>query len=376
MFALRSLPAFASFVACSASLAVAAQTPSGTDDPSMDLPPPEAPAPPSAPAVAPATPTPSASRPGAAAPKPAPAGEDEGRPSSVEIQVRRLGDKLATGMAGRPGQGRYERWAVVAFQELGEEVSKRRLGEVVAAMLQDTLKSDHDFLCIERLRMVEVVKEMQLAQAGLIDESKAGDVGKLAGADVLVVGSVSLVGTKYVITARVISTEKAEVQASAQVNVDAAGLVALSSDAVVLRTREDAVFRSALIPGWGQMYNRQNEKGGLLMFATLGLVAGGITFQVMGGVTEAEYRAATPDDPKSCAGAGNFGDCLVGLRQTADGRYQVARGLFIGAAAVYAYNVLDAWLFGYTPDAASKSLYKSAAVVVPTQDGVAVVGRF
>lgn len=297
-----------------------------------------------------------------------------GRPGSVEIQVRRLSDKLADGFRSRPGGGRYERWAVVPFTELGEEVSKQRLGDVVSALLENSLKSDHRFLCVERLRLVEVVKELQLAQAGLVDDRNAQNVGQLAGADVLVVGSVGLLGDRYVINARVVSVDEAKILASAQATVDAAGLVAISSEAVVLRTREEAIFRSVLLPGWGQMYNRQTEKGGLLMLSTFGLLAGGLTSQLLGGMAERDYAGISRAAPGPCADAPSLGPCVARHRQLADDRYQLARGLFIGAGALYLYNLVDAWVFGYTPTAATQSLY--GARLVPTADGVQVVGSF
>ena len=146
--------------------------------------------------------------------------------------------------------------------------SPTSIGQVVASELEGRLKVDHGFVLVERMQMSRVLEEMQLAQVGLVDESKAPEMGKMLDAQVLVTGTVGQLGDKFVVNARVVSVEEAKVLASAQVTIDAAGLIALSSDAVVLRTKSDAVFRSLIIPGWGQFYNRQQAKGAAIMIAS------------------------------------------------------------------------------------------------------------
>src|SRR5690606_28861152 len=129
--------------------------------------------------------------------------------------------------------------------------------------------------------------------------------------------------------------------ASAQAPVHAAGLVALSSDAVVLRTKSDAVLRSLLVPGWGQLYNRQEEKGALLMVAAGGLAAGGIAAHVLGTLSEQTYAKISRETPGPCAGRPDdqFGACVYQQRVEAQERYQLRNWLFIGLGAVWLYNL-------------------------------------
>lgn len=285
--------------------------------------------------------------------------EIEGRPSSVQIQVRLLGDRLAAAFKDKPGNGRYERWAVVPFDNQGDDAQKRQLGQVVASELEGRLKVDHGFVLVERMQMSRVLQEMQLAQVGLVDETKAPEMGKMLDAQVLVTGTVGQLGDKFVVNARVVSVEEAKVLASAQVTIDAAGLIALSSDAVVLRTKSDAVFRSLIIPGWGQFYNRQQAKGAAIMIASGALIAGGVTFYVLGNQTESAYRTISKENPGPCADRAidQLGGCVEAQRVLAESRYGVSRALFVGLGAVYVFNVLDAWISGYSPDAATSSLY-------------------
>lgn len=309
--------------------------------------------------------------------KPAPVAVEaiEGRPSSVQIQVRLLGDRLAAAFKDRPGNGRYERWAVVPFDNQGEDAQKRQLGQVVASELEGRLKVDHGFVLVERMQMSRVLEEMQLAQVGLVDETKAPEMGKMLDAQVLVTGTVGQLGDKFVVNARVVSVEEAKVLASAQVTIDAAGLIALSSDAVVLRTKSDAVFRSLIIPGWGQFYNRQQAKGAAIMIASGALIAGGVTFYVLGNQTESTYRTISKENPGPCADRAidQLGGCVEAQRVLAESRYGISRALFVGLGAVYVFNVLDAWISGYSPDSASASLYASEGLQLELAPGWAGV---
>lgn len=303
--------------------------------------------------------------------------EIEGRPSSVQIQIRLLSDKLAAAFKDKPGNGRYERWAVVPFDNQGDDAAKRQLGEVIGAEVESRLKNDHGLVLVERMQMARVLQEMQLAQVGLVAETDASQMGKMLDAQVLVTGTVGQLGDKYVVNARVVAVEEAKVLASAQVTIEAEGLIALSSDAIVLRSKSDAVFRSVLIPGWGQFYNRQQAKGTAIMIASGALLAGGITFYVLGSQTESDYKGISQENLGPCEGRASeqLGACVEAQRVLAESHYGISRALFIGLGAVYAYNLLDAWLSGYSPSSAESTRYSDLRFdVAPGWAGVS--GQF
>lgn len=304
--------------------------------------------------------------------------EIEGRPSSVQIQIRLLSDKLAEAFRNKPGNGRYERWAVVPFDNQGDEAAKRQLGEVIGAEVESRLRNDHNLVLVERMQMARVLEEMQLAQVGLVDESNAPEMGKMLDAQVLVTGTVGQLGEKYVVNARVVSVEEAKVLASAQVTIEAEGLIALSSDAVVLRSKSDAVFRSALIPGWGQFYNRQQAKGTAIMIAAGALVAGGVTFYVLGSQTETAYQGISQESLGPCEGrtSEQLGACVEAQRVLAESQYGISRALFIGLGAVYVYNLLDAWLSGYSPSSAESARYSDTLRFDVAPGWAGVSGQF
>jgi TolB-like protein len=261
--------------------------------------------------------------------------------------MRRLSDSLARGFARLPGDARYRRLAVMPFSNVGESAQKQQIGTVVAAELATDLRRDHNLLLIERQKLTEVMGELRLQQSGAVDPASAAQIGKIADAQALVIGSASDLGDRYLVNVRVVATETGETLAADSTSVQAAGMVALASDAVVLRSRKDAVFRSLLIPGWGQIYNRQQAKGFVILGAELALIGSGVAFHIAGDNAYNRYTSATS--------AGQLGTDPSGQAQrlydTAVTRYRLRNGLLIGAAGLWMLNILDAYLSGVDGDA-------------------------
>jgi len=202
--------------------------------------------------------------------------------TSVDVAIRKIADQLFDGFSRLPGSARYRRLAVLPFSEAGDEARKRELGAVVTAELSTSLRRDHNLLLVERTKLAQVMGEIRLGQSGAVDSASAPEIGKLSDAQALVLGSVAEAGDRFLIDARIVATETSESLASASEAVQAANLIAFSSDAVVLRSRKDALFRSLLIPGWGQIYNREPGKGYLFMGAVAASLGGALALHELG----------------------------------------------------------------------------------------------
>ncbi len=264
----------------------------------------------------------------------------------VEIRLRMLADLLADGFRQLPGRGRYERLVVAEFAENGSAVKDINLGPLVGAQLNTFLKRDHGFFLLERARLADMLKEMEMAMTGLVDASKAAEVGKMLGAQAIVVGSVAEAGADFVINARLISAESAEVLVAESMTVPRAGMIALSDESVVLRTRSGSIFRSLLVPGWGQFYNRQPVKGGILIGTELALAGVAVAMHFLGDGDEKTYLASDfalkyPDLTSS-----ELSEKATALRQSAEDYYQLRNVFIYSAMGVYLYGILDAYLFG------------------------------
>lgn len=266
--------------------------------------------------------------------------------AGVDVAMRRLADQLAVGFSKMPGSARYRRLAVLPFAEIGQEARKRELGALVSAELSTDLRQNQGLLLVERARLGSILSEIKLGEMGVVDAATAPKLGKLADAQALVLGSVADAGDRFIVNARVVATETSETLASASEAISAGTLIALSSEAVVLRTKKDAVFRSLLVPGWGQVYNRQPVKSAVFGALAAGTLGTAIWFHVQGTKAERDYdRLVTAgqlgSDPASRAAA---------LRADAEDSYRTRNAFLWAAAGAWLVNVADAYLFGIDGD--------------------------
>tara|TARA_B100001964_G_C14198258_1_gene584462 strand:+ start:282 stop:1592 length:1311 start_codon:yes stop_codon:yes gene_type:complete len=265
---------------------------------------------------------------------------------SLDVALRRLSDQLVSNLSKLGGDKRYQRFGVLSFDEVGESTKEKQLGKLVSAELQTWLRRDHNLLLVEREQLGRLIEEIQLGQTGLVNEEQAVEVGQMSGAEALILGSVLEAGDRYVVNAKLVSTSSGQVVAAERTELPAADLVALSADAVVLRSRSGAVFRSLLVPGWGQFYNREPIKGSL--FGTAELITGGLatTFHVLQDKNQREYEALNGDSAL---------ESFEAKRNTIE-RQQKFRQTFLTAALVlHAINVIDAFLTAESFESAQPS---------------------
>jgi len=266
--------------------------------------------------------------------------------SSVEVAMRRLSDSLAAGFSKLPGNSRYRRLAVVPFTDVGEQAQKRRIGTIVAAEVATDLRRDHNLLLVERQKLTEVMAELRVQQSGAVDSSSAAQIGKIADAQALVIGTASDLGDRYLVDARVVATETGETLAADSASVTSAGMVALASEAVVLRSKKDAVFRSVLIPGWGQIYNRQPVKGFVILGAEVGLFASALAFHLAG---EKAYRDYTGKTSAGSLGSDPTAEAQR-LYDTAALRFRLRNTMLYVAGGLWLANIVDAYISGVDGD--------------------------
>ncbi len=100
--------------------------------------------------------------------------------------------------------------AVLYFQNnsLAQKDDVAPLGKGLADMFITELSKVQALRVIERAQLQQLLEEMKLAQAGLIDEKSAVEVGRLLGAKHLLLGSfVHMFGGKMRIDARIVEVE-------------------------------------------------------------------------------------------------------------------------------------------------------------------------
>jgi TolB-like protein len=289
-----------------------------------------------------------------------------GEPEPIDVAMRRLSDGLASGFEKMPGSARYRRLAVLTFTETGAEAQKRKLGQIVTAEIATGLRRDHGFLLVERAKLAEVLGELKLQQMMTPSSAQAGEIGKMAGAEALVIGQVSEVGDRFLVNGRIVATESGETLAAESASVGAAGMVAFASDAVVLRSRSDALFRSLLVPGLGQFYNRQPAKGWLVIGTEAALLGGALAFHLSASSVYADYEAVAPAPGLSPSAEAER------LYDLAESRYRTRDVLLVAAGVVWVANVVDAWVSGVDGEQMLSGGPAKIAVVPVDRGAVAV----
>ncbi|MCB9537597.1 MAG: hypothetical protein H6704_15205 [Myxococcales bacterium] len=319
--------------------------PAGAASPAVAVAPAVAPAPAVVPApVAPPAPvaSPAPAEPVAKAPAPPPAAAAPPSPAgntvkvsvptvggSVREEVGALATALYDAIEKRPG---LHRVAVMPFQPLDPESADLHLGEITAELMRTRTEGRPRLLQVERARLDDVVGELKRSDRGELSPDSAASVGKLLGASEVVVGSVAQAGAEFVLTARAVDAETGQVIAAAEQTLPKADTIELSQDLLEVKSKWGAAARSAVLPGWGQVYNGDTGRGIVYGAVFAAVAAGAVASAVLGANAEDSYNENTPD--------------TVDDRSTANDHYQRANWLLVGMGAVWAINIVDAYLTG------------------------------
>ncbi len=289
----------------------------------------------------------------------------------VEVAIRRLTDGLVIQLQKALPEAdlRYLRAGVIPFEERGKSTKSKELGAVISSEISTILRRDHGLLLVERSQIGKVVDEQARGQSGLIDPDTAAELGQILGVDYLVMGTVGEVGDHFRVDAKIVGVEDAQIIATEARSLPAASLIALSADAVVLRSRSGAAFRSFLIPGWGQFYNRESVKGSVFLGAEVALFGVATTFHILGMQDEKDYHLPREQFEGKFAtdtSGLTLSEIAENLRLSAATNYRTRNTFIIIAGGLWAYNLLDAYLNGVPANAEG-----AFVMAAPLKDGLA-----
>lgn len=99
--------------------------------------------------------------------------------------------------------------AVLDFRVIGEGVDPAA-GEALAAVIRAALVRGDRVRVIEREELAAILKEQDLQLTDIVDPATAVEVGRVAGVDRLVLGSVAGLGKTYTVTSRVVDVATGE----------------------------------------------------------------------------------------------------------------------------------------------------------------------
>jgi TolB-like protein len=148
----------------------------------------------------------------------------------------------------------------------------RSAGQTASEVIVSVAKAQ-GFKLVERAQLAKMMEEQNLAASGLVNEESAIEVGNLLSAQTLVMGSVAELMGDRLITLKLMDAETGEVLNSQTVSLGPDAFKQMQKELLGESTQTSAVvFRSALIPGWGQMYADKTTRGAIWLTSFLGSV--------------------------------------------------------------------------------------------------------
>ncbi|MBI2429756.1 MAG: hypothetical protein HYV29_13370 [Ignavibacteriales bacterium] len=137
--------------------------------------------------------------------------------------------------------------AVLPF-EAGTDAAKYK--DAVTNEMINELVNLRRFRVIERSAIDKIVSEQKIQASGFVDDKTAVKLGKIAGADALVIGNISMSGTAVKISARLVDVETGETliaQDAASENTSAEGLDATVTNVATLLYNELPIIEGDII---------------------------------------------------------------------------------------------------------------------------------
>ena len=110
----------------------------------------------------------------------------------------------------KPGLDRDKKLAVVGLNTTTRNVDSEA-AEGVKVFIENAFVNTGKVRVVDRQNVEKIVKEYEFQQSDLTDEKTAVEIGKLSGADIIVIGSLSYVGKKYYLNIKLIDVETAEI---------------------------------------------------------------------------------------------------------------------------------------------------------------------
>lgn len=248
----------------------------------------------------------------------APRLEDLGH-AIAEILVRKRPDEI-------------QRLAVLPFAVADDVAAEYKLGRLASEVMTAVLSARSRIDQVPGARIDAIVGEMDWLKGGWFDAQSAVAVGRLLGATRIVFGRVETASDRFIVTARVIDVQTAADLGGGNAEVPRVRFLSLAEDVIEVKSRTGTVIRSAVLPGWGQIYNGDVVRGTAYSTLFVGAAATATTFAVLGSQAEDRYRQNTPD--------------VVGERERANELYGRAEIALLATAGIWAIAVLDAAFTG------------------------------
>lgn len=112
-------------------------------------------------------------------------------------------------------KGLYKNNSIAVTQFTSSGISSEIATALSNEFEYEISKLSKDITVVERTQITKLLNEQGFQQSGVTDSEDAVKIGKLLGADYLVVGSVSVVGSTYSVTVKIVSVDEGSIIDSA-----------------------------------------------------------------------------------------------------------------------------------------------------------------
>jgi TolB-like protein len=296
---------------------------------------------------------------------------------SARGQLDILADSL---LAGIPQNAAGKTMAVVPFTD--NTGTGSRHGESVAEYMVTAVQKSGVFRMVDRLQFQKAMEEIALSQSDVIDENSSLKIGKILSASCLLTGDISKVYGRYLVNSRIINTETSEIIASAAISVNSTIFDGYSTELFSEHSRvSSSVLRSAVVPGWGQLFCGKSARGVISLAVFLGgagttgyfLVR---TNQAQGDKNEYYARSRTSEaDSWTPVEIDAFDEEYARLFSKYENLYGNTLVCGIATGCVWAINLIDAAVAG-AQNKRSFRLYFSGTDVLKGRYTAGVCGVF
>jgi hypothetical protein len=142
---------------------------------------------------------------------------------------------------------------------------------------------------VDQKLVLEAIRPLARDAMGRIAVDEAREVALVIGADTLITGTVASDDIGYAVDAGALDIQSGRYLATIQQQFDGEAMREVVDEVRDHRTYRGMVFRSVLMPGWGQVYNGDVGRGIIYNTLFLASLAGAVTYTLLGSQAEAEY---------------------------------------------------------------------------------------
>jgi len=138
-----------------------------------------------------------------------------GEKDTFQLQIRELTLSIIESYGNIVESSRKISIAVLDFETISQEPDRRDLGRAVSEMVVTEFVNNRFFRVVERKQLEKIMNELELDIARAAQPENSSRLGKLLGADAVVIGSLSEIAESFYINIRMVDVESGEAMAAA-----------------------------------------------------------------------------------------------------------------------------------------------------------------